>query len=54
MTRRYGPGDLGPLCSAGCGTRIVRQLAVQGITEHPTCDRVQIVQEQALASWGKP
>ena len=52
MSRHYGPADQGPLCAAGCGTHIVRQLADAGIAEHPACDRSRIVQERALASWG--
>lgn len=35
--RYYGPEDLGPLCAAGCGTRIVQALQAAGITEHPAC-----------------
>lgn len=35
--RHYKPEDLGPLCAAGCGTRIVKQLHAAGITEHPSC-----------------
>lgn len=47
--RHYTRADLGPLCAAGCGTRIVRQLAAAGITEHPSCVRAvvrQLDQEQ--------
>lgn len=49
--RHYGPEDLGPLCAAGCGTRIVKALQVQGITEHPACDHAAIMRDRALASW---
>ena len=35
--RYYAPDDLGPLCAAGCGTRIVKALQAAGISEHPSC-----------------
>ena len=43
VRRHYTAKDRGPLCAAGCGTHIVRQLAEAGITEHPSCERRQIV-----------
>lgn len=51
--RHYTTADLGPLCAAGCGTRIVSALAASGITEHPACDHAAIMRDKAAASWDR-
>jgi len=46
MTQHYQSDDVGPLCAAGCGTHMVKQLVAQGITEHPTCVRAVVVTQE--------
>ena len=40
--RHYTAADLGPLCAAGCGTRVVKALAGKGIDVHPACAPVPV------------